>query len=79
MSSVAARRTGGCRNEQRSRPPQRRTVRYTVRINGPANDPVGTREVLFTDARFVDTPGWSHAMMPGGDVVYLQSPADLRR
>ena len=38
--------------------------------------PVGAREVLFTDPRFVDTPGWSHAVMPGGDAVYLQATAE---
>ena len=47
-----------------------------VRMDGPANAPVGTREVLFTDPRFVDTPGWSHAVMPGGDAVYLQATAE---
>jgi hypothetical protein len=35
-----------------------------------------TREVLFTDPRFIDTPGWSHAVMPGGDAVYLQATAE---
>jgi hypothetical protein len=47
-----------------------------VRMNGPADAPVGTRDVLFTDPRFVDTPGWSHAVMPGGDAVYLQATAE---
>ncbi len=47
-----------------------------VRMDGPADSPVGTREVLFTDPRFVDTPGWSHAVMPGGDAVYLQATAE---
>ncbi|WP_310572243.1 protein kinase [Gemmatimonas sp.] len=47
-----------------------------VRVDGPADSPVGSREVLFTDPRFVDTPGWSHALMPGGDVVYLQATAE---
>ncbi len=47
-----------------------------VRMDGPPNAPVGTREVLFTDPRFVDTPGWSHAVMPGGDAVYLQATAE---
>ena len=49
---------------------------HRVRMNGPASSPVGTREVLFTDSRFVDTPGWSHAIMPGGDAVYLQTTAE---
>jgi serine/threonine-protein kinase len=47
-----------------------------VRMDGPADAPVGTREVLFTDPRFIDTPGWSHALMPGGDAVYLQATAE---
>ncbi|MEQ1694078.1 MAG: hypothetical protein ABMA00_22505, partial [Gemmatimonas sp.] len=47
-----------------------------VRLDGPVESPVGTREVLFTDPRFVDTPGWSHSMMPGGDAVYLQATAE---
>jgi hypothetical protein len=47
-----------------------------VRMNGPADAPVGARDVLFTDPRFVDTPGWSHALMPGGDEVYLQATAE---
>ncbi len=34
------------------------------------------REVLFTDPRFVDTPGWSHSVMPVGDAVYLQATAE---
>ncbi len=47
-----------------------------VRMDGSAGSPVGTREVLFTDPRFLDTPGWSHAVMPGGDAVYLQATAE---
>jgi len=47
-----------------------------VRMDGPADAPVGTREVLFTDPRFIDTPGWSHSVMPGGDAVYLQATAE---
>ncbi len=47
-----------------------------VRLDGPADSPVGTREVLFTDPRFLDTAGWSHAVMPGGDAVYLQATAE---
>lgn len=47
-----------------------------VRMDGPANAPVGTRDALFTDPRFVDTPGWSHSVMPGGDAVYRQATAE---
>ena len=31
---------------------------------------------MTTDPRFVDTPGWSHSVMPGGDAVYLQATAE---
>ncbi len=47
-----------------------------VRRDGPADAPVGRRDVLLTDPRFIDTPGWSHAVMPGGDAVYLQATAE---
>jgi serine/threonine-protein kinase len=47
-----------------------------VRMDGPVDSPVGKREVLFTDPRFIDTPGWSHSVMPGGDAVYLQATAE---
>ena len=47
-----------------------------VRMDGPADAPVGAREVLFTDPRFIDTPGWSHSVMPSGDAVYLQATAE---
>ncbi len=47
-----------------------------VRMDGPADAPVGPRDVLFTDPRFLDTAGWSHAVMPGGDAVYLQATAE---
>jgi tRNA A-37 threonylcarbamoyl transferase component Bud32 len=47
-----------------------------VRINSAASSPVGKPELLFADPRWADTPGWSLAIMPGGDVIYLQSPAE---
>ena len=47
-----------------------------VHMDGSADAPVGAHEVLFTDLRFVDTPGWSHSVMPSGDVVYLQATAE---
>jgi eukaryotic-like serine/threonine-protein kinase len=49
---------------------------YRVRVEGPADAPIGKREVLFTDPRFVDTPGWSHSVMLGGEIVYLQATAE---
>jgi eukaryotic-like serine/threonine-protein kinase len=47
-----------------------------VTINPASSAPVSKPEVLFTDPRFADTPGWSLAVMPGGDVIYLQMPAE---
>ncbi len=47
-----------------------------VMINAAASSPVGKPELLFADPRWADTPGWSHAIMPGGDLIYLQAPAE---
>ena len=47
-----------------------------VTIGAGSGSPVGKPELLFTDPRYADTPGWSHAIMPGGDVVYLQTPTE---
>ncbi len=47
-----------------------------VMINAAASAPVGKPELLFADPRWADTPGWSHAIMPGGDLVYLQTPSE---
>ena len=47
-----------------------------VRIDAAANSPVGKPELLFADPRWADTPGWSHAVMAGGDLVYLQTPSE---
>ena len=47
-----------------------------VRIDGSSGTPVGKPEILFTDPRFADTPGWSHAITTGGDIIYLQTPAE---
>ena len=43
-----------------------------VMIDARSSTPVGKPEVLFTDPRFADTPGWSFAIAPGGDIIYLQ-------
>ena len=45
-----------------------------VKIDAASSAPVGKPELLFTDPRFTDTPGWSLAVMPGGDLLYLQAP-----
>ena len=47
-----------------------------VMIDSTSSAPVGKPELLFTDPRFAETPGWSHAVMPNGDIVYLQKPAE---
>lgn len=44
--------------------------------NAAASSPVGKPELLAADPRWADTPGWSHAIMPGGDLVYMQTPAE---
>jgi hypothetical protein len=49
---------------------------YRVTIDPTADPPVTKRELIVREPRFADTPGWSHAVWPGGDLVYLQSPAD---
>jgi eukaryotic-like serine/threonine-protein kinase len=49
---------------------------YRVRIDASARAPVGSRELIVRDPRFADTPGWSLATMPNGDLVYLQSPSE---
>jgi eukaryotic-like serine/threonine-protein kinase len=53
-----------------------RSSMMRVTINSSASSPVGKPELLFADPRWADTPGWSHAIMPGGDLIYLQSPAE---
>jgi hypothetical protein len=45
-----------------------------VTIDTGSGSPVSKPALLITDARYADTPGWSHAIMPGGDVIYLQTP-----
>jgi len=47
-----------------------------VKIDARASTPVGKPELLFADLRWADTPGWSHAVMTGGDVVYMQTPSE---
>ena len=46
-----------------------------MRLDGTADTPVGTREVRFTDPRFIDTAGGSYAVMPRGNAVCLQTTA----
>jgi len=49
---------------------------YRARIAPNAISPVGPRELIIRDPRFADTPGWSTATTPTGDVIYLQSPSE---
>jgi hypothetical protein len=37
---------------------------------------VVSKELVVRDPRFADTPGWSTAYTPAGELVYLQSPAE---
>jgi len=57
--------------------PQRGML-YQVRINAAAGNPVGPRESILNDPRFIDTAGWSYAFAPNGDLVYLQAPPDYQ-
>jgi serine/threonine-protein kinase len=49
---------------------------YRTRIDPASRSPVGPRELVVRDPRFADTPGWSTAVTPAGDLVYLQSPSE---
>ncbi len=47
-----------------------------VMIDPRSSTPVSKPEVLFSDPRFSDTPGWSFAIAPGGDIIYLQAMSE---
>ena len=49
---------------------------YRARIGSNASAPVESKELIVRDARFADTPGWSTATTPDGEVIYLQSPSE---
>jgi hypothetical protein len=49
---------------------------YRARIDPKARSPVGSRELIVRDPRFADTPGWSTATTPNGELIYLQSPSE---
>ena len=49
---------------------------YRTRIDPDARSPVGARELIVRDSRFADTPGWSFAHTPNGELIYLQSPSE---
>ncbi len=47
---------------------------YRVRVNAAAGNPAGQPALWHTDQRFVDTPGQSYMLTPGGGLVYMQAP-----
>ena len=49
---------------------------YRARIAPNAISPVAGRDLVVRDPRFADTPGWSTAATPSGEVIYLQSPSE---
>ena len=49
---------------------------YRTQIDPNASPPVRSRELIARDPRFADTPGWSLALTPTGELVYLQSPSE---
>ena len=49
---------------------------YRARIGTDPRAPVVSKELVVRDPRFADTPGWSTAYTPDGELVYLQSPAE---
>ncbi len=51
------------------------SVIHQVTIDRRSESPVGPRQLVAQDPRFVDTPGWSFAFTSDGDLVYLQAPA----
>ena len=57
---------------------QQRGIINQVRINGAEGNPVGPKESILNDPRFIDTSGWSYAFAPNGDLLYLQAPPDYQ-
>jgi hypothetical protein len=51
---------------------------YRVRIKPGSNDIIARPEPWLRDPRFVDTPGWSHRVVPGRGVLYLEGPEQTR-
>jgi hypothetical protein len=49
---------------------------YRARIGSNASAPIESKELIVRDSRFADTPGWSTATTPDGEVIYLQSPSE---
>jgi hypothetical protein len=57
---------------------KQRGMLYQVRITAAAANPVGPRESILKDPRFIDTAGWSYGFTPNGDLLYLQAPPDYQ-
>ncbi|NNK64806.1 MAG: protein kinase [Gemmatimonadetes bacterium] len=51
---------------------------YTVEMNPDGQGPPSAPEILFSDPRWSDTPGWSHTPSADGGLVYLQSSDEIR-
>jgi hypothetical protein len=49
---------------------------WRARIDPAARSPVAGKELVIRDPRFADTPGWSTAYTPAGELIYLQSPSE---
>ncbi len=49
---------------------------HEVRIHPGADPPVGAPELIAVAPQFSQTPGWSWAVGHGGDLIYLESPAE---
>jgi serine/threonine-protein kinase len=51
---------------------------FRVRLAPGAADAAGAPELWLRDPRHADTPGWSHRVVPGRAVLYLQGPEQTR-
>jgi serine/threonine-protein kinase len=51
---------------------------FRVRLAPGVTDVAGAPELWLRDPRHVDTPGWSHRVVPGRGVLYLQGPEQTR-
>jgi hypothetical protein len=51
---------------------------YVVEMNPDGQGPPSAPEILLSDPRWSDTPGWSHTPTRDGGIVYLQSSDETR-
>jgi hypothetical protein len=49
---------------------------FEVTIDPAAENPIAARDQIVDDPRFIDTPGWSYAFAPDGDLLYLRAPEE---